>query len=439
MDDIRALLLRIITGFDLGIEHGSLAYEMLVLGIVVVFLVIVDFILRLIFIKGLRGLLGKIPWFNSSTADARSNKVLSKLVSLIVSSLFIGLLTLPFPNGGAWYVGLLLVARLCQTFFFFSLLTAIIDTGRAWMLKQPQYRDNPMVALLQAFKVLAIFLAVLVVISLLFRIDMSTIFGSLAALSAVLMLIFKDTILGFVASIQLTGSDMVHVGDWITVPGKSVDGNVVEISLTTVKVMGFDNSMYTIPPYDLVSNPVQNWSNMQRSNARLCARSIYIDISSIRYADDQLIKRLRQSGLLSQVMDQLIAEVEDENKKQSLTDDLTRVRVTNLGLFRNYVLKFLEQSDAVDHNYDAMCFQKPMTEMGLPLLVRFFTKTSNWGMHETIAANTFEHLMAVISLFDLKIYQKVSSSNLASATESELKEMLATKQAAADSDTEEAK
>lgn len=296
-----------------------------------------------------------------------------------------------------------------------------------------------MVALLQAFKVLAIFLAVLVVISLLFRIDMSTIFGSLAALSAVLMLIFKDTILGFVASIQLTGSDMVHVGDWITVPGKSVDGNVVEISLTTVKVMGFDNSMYTIPPYDLVSNPVQNWSNMQRSNARLCARSIYIDISSIRYADDQLIKRLRQSGLLSQVMDQLIAEVEDENKKQSLTDDLTRVRVTNLGLFRNYVLKFLEQSDAVDHNYDAMCFQKPMTEMGLPLLVRFFTKTSNWGMHETIAANTFEHLMAVISLFDLKIYQKVSSSNLASATESELKEMLATKQAAADSDSEEAK
>ncbi len=138
-------------------------------------------------------------------------------------------------------------------------------------------------------------------------------------------------------------------------------------------------------------------------------------------------------------MDQLIAEVEDENKKQSLTDDLTRVRVTNLGLFRNYVLKFLEQSEAVDHNYDVMCFQKPMTEMGLPLLVRFFTKTSNWGMHETIAANTFEHLMAVISLFDLKIYQKVSSSNLASATESELKEMLATKQAAADSDTEEAK
>ena len=141
---------------------------------------------------------------------------------------------------------------------------------------------------------------------------------------------------------------MVHVGDWITVPGKDVDGDVMEISLTTVKVKGFDNSMYTIPPYTLVSNTVQNWSHMQRSNARLCARAIYIDMSSIRYVDDGLIERLRRSGMVSEVMDQLIAEVADENSKQSLTDDLTQVRVTNLGLFRNYVLKFLERSDAVD-------------------------------------------------------------------------------------------
>lgn len=428
MDDIRALLLKFITSFDLGIEHGSFAYEMLVLGIVVVFLALLDFILRLIFIKGLRGLLGKIPWFSSSTADARSKKVLSKLVSLIITSIFIGLLTLPFPDGGAVYAGLLLIARLCQTYFFFTFLISVIDTGRAWMLKQPQYRDNPTVALLQAFKVLAIFLGVLVVISLLFRIDMSTIFGSLAALSAVLMLIFKDTILGFVASIQLTGSDMIHVGDWITVPGKDVDGDVMEISLTTVKVKGFDNSMYTIPPYTLVSSTVQNWSHMQRSNARLCARAIYIDISSIRNVDDKLIERLRRSGMVSKVMDQLIAEVAEENSKQSLTDDLTQVRITNLGLFRNYVLKFLEGSDAVDHNYAVMCYQRPMTEMGLPLFVRFFTKTSNWNMHENIAANTFEHLMAVISYFDLKIYQKISANNLSSSTETELEEMLTSKQ-----------
>lgn len=150
-------------------------------------------------------------------------------------------------------------------------------------------------------------------------------------------------------------------------------------------------------------------------------------MASIRYVDDGLIERLRRSGMVSEVMDQLITEVADENSKQSLTDDLTQVRVTNLGLFRNYVLKFLEKSDAVDHNYAAMCYQKPMTEMGLPLLVRFFTKTSNWNMHETIAANTFEHLMAVISLFDLKIYQKISSNNLASSTEPELKEMLKSK------------
>ena len=204
MDDIRALLLKFITSFDLGIEHGSFAYEMLVLGIVVVFLALLDFILRLIFIKGLRGLLGKIPWFSSSTADARSKKVLSKLVSLIITSIFIGLLTLPFPDGGAVYGGLLLIARLCQTYFFFTFLISVIDTGRAWMLKQPRYRDNPTVALLQAFKVLAIFLAVLVVISLLFRINMSTIFGSLAALSAVLMLIWSMWVTGSLCRVRMS-------------------------------------------------------------------------------------------------------------------------------------------------------------------------------------------------------------------------------------------
>lgn len=424
MDEIRNLLINFISSFDLGIEHGSFAYQMLVLGIVLVFVVLVNFILRLIFLKGLKGLITRIPWFSSASADEASKKVLKKLVSLITVSIFIGLLTLPFPDGGAWYNGLLLFGRLLQTYYFFSLVTTILDTGREWLQRTSKYRDNPVVALLQAFKVLAIFLGVLVVISLLFSIDMTTIFGSLAALSAVLMLIFKDMILGFVASIQLTGNDMVHVGDWITVPGKDVDGDVVEISLTTVKVKGFDNSMYTIPPYTLVSNPVQNWSHMQRSNARQCSRPIYIDMSSIRNADDQLIERLRRSGMVSQVLDQLIKEVEEENKKNSLSDDLMQVRVTNLGLFRNYVVKYLEQSDAIDHNYSVMCYQKPMTEQGLPLYVRFFTKTSNWNMHEIIVANTFEHLMAVIRLFDLNIYQKVSTNTLASATEAELEDVL---------------
>lgn len=417
MDDIRNLILNFISGLDLGIEYGSLAYEMLVLLIVVIFLFLIDFILRLVLVRGLRGLFKKVKWLNWFSESHRIKMVQSNLVNLITVSIFIGLLTLPFPEGGAWYDAFYIIARLCQAYFFFRLLVDVIDAGRTWLQRTPKYRDNPMIALLQAVKVIVVFIGALVAISLIFSIDMTTIFGSLAALSAILMLIFKDTILGFVASIRLISNDMIHVGDWITVPGKAVDGNVTEITLTTVKVKGFDNSVYTIPPYELVGSTVQNWAPMQASGARLCSRPIYIDMSTIRNVDDALMDRLRKSSRVRGVLDELLDEAQTENSRLSLTDDpITQVRVTNLGLFRNYVLKFLEQSEQVDHNYAIMCYQSTMTEKGLPLNVRFFTKTAEWNPHETIVANVFEHLFAVIRLFDLNVYQKVSSSNVAAAT-----------------------
>ena len=236
-------------------------------------------------------------------------------------------------------------------------------------------------------------------------------FAGLGALSAILMLVFKDTILGFVASIQISLYNMVRVGDWITMPKYGLDGDVLDISINTVKVRNFDKTIVTVPTYALMSDGVQNWRGMQESGGRRIKRSIYIDLDTIKFCDQQMLNRLSKLYFLQDYFPERIQEIKQYNQQYGF-DDTSPVNgrsLTNIGLFRVYIENYLRHSDKIHKKLTFLIRQLQPTETGLPLQIYVFTNDSNWVRYENIQSDIFDHLLASLQLFDLRTFQLLSS------------------------------
>ena len=236
-------------------------------------------------------------------------------------------------------------------------------------------------------------------------------FAGLGALSAILMLVFKDTILGFVASIQVSLYNMVRVGDWITMPKYGLDGDVLDISINTVKVRNFDKTIVTVPTYALMSDGVQNWRGMQESGGRRIKRSIYIDLDTIKFCDQQMLNRLSKLYFLQDYFPERIQEIKQYNQQYGF-DDTSPVNgrsLTNIGLFRVYIENYLRHSDKIHKKLTFLIRQLQPTETGLPLQIYVFTNDSNWVRYENIQSDIFDHLLASLQLFDLRTFQLLSS------------------------------
>jgi miniconductance mechanosensitive channel len=206
------------------------------------------------------------------------------------------------------------------------------------------------------------------------------------------MLVFKDSIMGFVSGIQLSFNDMLCVGDWITMPKYGADGNVIEVTLNTVKVRNWDNTITTIPPYALVSDSFQNWRGMSESDGRRVKRSVNIDMSCVGFCSKEQIERFRRMPLLTDYIDRATS---GENGCQ----------LTNLGVFRTYLRLYINHHAGVNHNMISMVRQLQPTAMGIPLELYFFTKDKNWVPYENLQADVFDHLLAIIGEFDLRVFQ----------------------------------
>ncbi len=240
---------------------------------------------------------------------------------------------------------------------------------------------------------------------------MRDLFIGLGTLSAVMMLVFKDPILGFVGGIQLTSNDMVRIGDWI-VKGDAADGNVIDVGLTTVKVQNWDNTISTIPTYSLITDPFINWRGMSESGGRRIARQIYIDADSVKFCTPEMLERFKKYQLVSKYIADKENEIAEFNKKHDI-DTSTLVngrRQTNLGIFRAYLIEYLKHRDDLNFNMTLLVRQKDPTEFGVPLQVYCFSAKTDWPSYEAIQSDIFDHIYAVISQFDLKVYQKPSSN-----------------------------
>ena len=236
----------------------------------------------------------------------------------------------------------------------------------------------------------------------------------LGASAAVLMLVFKDSIMGFVSGIQLSANNMLKVGDWITMPKYGADGTVIEVTLNTVKVRNFDNTITTLPPYLLVSDSFQNWQGMQESGGRRVKRSINIDMTSVRFCTPEMLAKYRKIQILKDYVDETEKVVEDYNKEHDIDNSVlvNGRRQTNLGVFRAYLTNYLKNLPTVNQDMTCMVRQLQPTETGIPLELYFFSANKVWVAYEGIQADVFDHVLAIIPEFDLQVFQNPSGADL---------------------------
>ncbi len=273
---------------------------------------------------------------------------------------------------------------------------------------------RPIKGYVQLLQILIICISLIYVIAILIGKSPMTLFAGLSAMAAVLILVFKDTILGFVASIQLSANKMLKPGDWIEMPSHNADGTVIDITLNTVKVQNWDKTITTIPTYALVSESFNNWAGMEESGGRRIKRSINIDMRSIRFCDDELMERLSHFYLLKDYLRDKQEEIDTHNKKLKLEDkDVFNGRKqTNLGIFRQYLKAYLQQNPNIHQNMTFLVRHLQPTEKGLPIEIYVFSKDQRWAYYESIQADIFDHIIAMLPQFDLKVFQSPSGYDL---------------------------
>jgi miniconductance mechanosensitive channel len=268
----------------------------------------------------------------------------------------------------------------------------------------------------QLVKIFVILVALLILVSVVFKKDISSILTGLGAMAAVLILVFRDTLLGLVASIQLSADKMLKVGDWITIPGRGVDGLVTDITLNTVKIQNFDKTIITVPTYSLVNESFQNWRGMEEAGIRQIKRSILIDMKSIRFPDNELKGKLCTIPMIKDHIDSIEKQTNIRNSVLSNTGSpfFNSSQLTNLGIFRYYTETYLRHHPLIDTKEALVVRHREPEGNGLPLQVYAFTKKNGFVPYENIQSEIFEHLLAIMNEFGLKVFQHPTGEDLLS-------------------------
>jgi miniconductance mechanosensitive channel len=289
------------------------------------------------------------------------------------------------------------------------LIIMSIRTGlnilRYYLKQIPRYSDKPIDSFIQVFNIVIWLFGITVIISKIFDINSKDVLTILGAISALIILIFRDTILGFVASVQVAINDMIRIGDWITMEKFGVDGDVVEINLATVKVRNFDNTTTTIPTYSLISDSFQNWRGMTDSDGRRIKRHILIKASSIRFLEESELIDLRKIELISNYIDKRKTEIDKYNSTNNVDKSISinGRNMTNLGLFRKYITQYLQKHPGLNKDLVMICRQLQSTTYGVPLEVYAFSKDKKFENYEYIMADIFDHIIAAVPYFGLEI------------------------------------
>ncbi|MBP6937504.1 MAG: mechanosensitive ion channel family protein [Bacteroides sp.] len=302
------------------------------------------------------------------------------------------------------------ILRICLIYIivvFLRFISVFLSSVYHVYNQREQFRDRPLKGLLQTAQGILIFVGGIAIVSILIDKSPVVLLTGLGASAAILMLVFKDTIMGFVSGIQLSANNMLKVGDWIAMPKYGADGSVIEVTLNTVKVRNWDNTITTIPPYALVSDSFQNWRGMQESGGRRVKRSINIDMNSVKFCTPQMLDKYRRIHLLKTYVDETEQVITVYNKENDIDSSVVvnGRRQTNLGVFRIYLTNYLRSLPTVNQEMTCMVRQLQPTELGIPLELYFFSADKAWIPYEGLQADVFDHVLAVISEFDLHVFQ----------------------------------
>lgn len=308
------------------------------------------------------------------------------------------------------------IEKICVLYIVFVLvlvLSALLDALHDIYLTTQTAQIRPIKGYVQLVKIIIFLLGAVVLVSIMIEKNPLNLLVGMGASAALLMLVFKDTILGFVASVQVSANNMVKPGDWIQMPGRNADGTVLDISLNTVKVQNWDRTISTIPTYALVSESFTNWKGMQESDGRRIKRSLYIDMRSVQFCSPELIEKLKTIHYLKEYIEQRSLEIDAFNKTMQMDTSMpvNGRRMTNLGVFRKYVELYLRNNPNINTNATLIVRQLQPTDKGIPLEIYCFSMEKSWELYEIIQSDLFDHILAVVPHFELRLFQNPSGDD----------------------------
>lgn len=317
-----------------------------------------------------------------------------------------------------WSEKLIEITHIAINVYFIVIALVVIDAILNSVItgyrKLEVAKRIPIKGAVQAAKIVVNIIGFILILSVLMGKTPVYFLSGLGAATAILLFIFKDAIQGLVAGVQLAANNMVETGDWIEIPKHGADGEVLDVTLTTVKVRNWDKTIVSVPAYDLISSSFKNWRGMEDAKGRRIMRNIYIDVNSIKFADDILVEKFRKIKLLKDYIELKEKEINDYNKKHKLDTSLpvNRRRITNIGTFRIYCQQYLQNSDKIRKDYTLMVRQLAPEPKGIALQIYAFTNDTRWENYEQIQSDIFDHLLSVLTYFDLSAFQEPAGSDV---------------------------
>ena len=378
----------LIEKINLSPEFGTLLYTVIVVAVMIVAAIFVNWLIQLTFrwMSKKWKRLKKAKWH---IYTSRHN--LAHHIILLVPGIILYILPfLTFERDSKTILFLHRADIIYIIIVIMMILNAVMLTFLDYYSTTDKNRSHPLKGLVQGLQVVMIFIGAIIIIAIIINKSPAVLLTGLGASAAVLMLIFKDSILGFVAGVQLSQNNMIRIGDWIQMPDGSANGNVEEITLNTVKVRNWDNTITMIPPYTLVSTPFKNWRGMQESGGRRVDKQVFIDMNTLEPCTQDMIDDIRKAL-------PIMADCPEDSPENILT---------NIQLYRIYIERYLRQHPDVNQDLDLIITQKEVTAYGLPIEIYFFTKEKSWALYEKKQSNIFDHLMTIAPEFGLRLYQR---------------------------------
>lgn len=392
---------------DVGIESrvADAVDQLAIIVIILLIAVLAGWICRLLLVHVVRRMVMK--WTNFQWKAMLLNPViLRKLADILPVILIYILIPLAFPPGAKT---LLLLQKLCLVYI---IIVSVLFIDLCFRVTfevfngKEEFRDRPLKGGLQIVQVGLFFLGLVVIVSILFGKSPMKLLTGLGASAAILMLVFKDSIMGFVSGIMLSYNHMLKPGDWINMPKYGLEGTVVEVTLNTVKIQGFDNTMYMVPPYVLTSDAFQNWQAMADSGGRRVMRSVSIDMNSVKFCTPEMLEKYKKIDLIRDYIEKKQTE-QDANTPEhpAGADPANGYALTNIGLLREYLNRYVANLPVLNKDLTYMVRHLQPTETGIPIQLYFFSSNKEWVAYEGIQADVFDHVMAIVPQFDLYIFQ----------------------------------
>ncbi len=396
---------------DMGIEQSHIIYVnlacMLCVSAVLLYL---SQLAAKFFVKWILNKSGKITKINFLTYLSQ-HRFHQRIAALLPFSVAKHLLPIVFEHFNVW---IKIVDNILEIWFMYIILSviySIIQTFISVLRERPAYKHKPMDSYLQVIRMILILVGMVILFSTITGKSPTVFFAAMGAASAVLLLMFKDAIMGFVASIQVTTNDILRMGDWVTMPKYGADGDVLEINLTTVKIQNFDKTITTIPTYAFISDSFQNWRGMQESGGRRIKRAIFIKQETVRFIGEDELDEFKKIQGIAEYIDNKAKEIDDYNKKNHAdkTNPVNGRNLTNIGLFRKYAEWYVAHHHGINKEMTLIVRLLDPTPKGLPIELYTFSNTTDWKEYENIMGDIFDHLIVAVRYFGLAIFEDKSN------------------------------